>query len=71
MKRLIRSRATRQYLGRDGHWTSDVAQAAEFPDTETVISLQIRENLRGIEEVLQMGKQPSQLYDVAVPLPDL
>ncbi len=49
----------------------DAAQAAECPDTEAVISLQLVQNLRGIEEALQMGSRSSGMYELSLPLPDL
>jgi hypothetical protein len=69
-KRLIRSAATRQYLRSDGTWTNDLNEAECFVDTQAAISAVFRLRLSDCELVLMMGPQPSDAYDVVLPLSD-
>ncbi len=67
MRRLLRNIATREYY-RYGAWTQDATLAQDFPDTMTAVRITIEEKLPAVEIVLQLGSEPSNEYDISVPL---
>lgn len=70
MKRVIRSKSTKLYLRKDGSWTNNHAEAADFADTQSAMNMQRQYRLNGVEIVLQMGLAPNPQYDVVLPLTD-
>jgi hypothetical protein len=69
VKTLIRSKTTGKYLEPNGSWTSDLAQALGFADTQAVISAVQIHKLVGVEMVILMGDKPGK-YDVVLGLTD-
>lgn len=69
MKTLIRSKTTGKYLEANGSWTSDLAHAFGFADTQEVISAVQIHKLMSIEMVILMGDNPGK-YDAVVGLTD-
>ena len=63
MKRIIRNRATREYLSAGGEWVRDFGCARDFEDAESaVLDVQDR-HLEDTEFVLVMGAEPSAAGD--------
>ena len=69
MKRVIRNKKTRQFLAKDGRWTSDHTAAMVFANVKAVEAIYEAQSLKNVEEVLMVGDEPSARYDVIVPLP--
>lgn len=59
MKRIIRNRATSEYLSAGGEWVRDFGSACDFEDVESaVLDVQDR-HLEDTEFVLVRGAEPS------------
>jgi hypothetical protein len=67
MKRFIRSRATGLYFEAGGTWTSDIGKAQDFPDICTAIHA-CAHYPGDCDLILQMGPEPSEQYDILLPL---
>ena len=70
MRRFVRHKGTGTYLNQDGRWIDKPSGALHFESIQTVLTVQRQLNLREIEIVLQLGPEPSEEYDIAVPLRD-
>jgi hypothetical protein len=69
VRHLIRNRRTQAFF-RDGHWTVFPGLAQEFPDSTAVIRTSVQYHLTDVELVLQSGAEPSEVYDIHLPLFD-
>lgn len=69
MRRVIRSKNTRQYLRTDGTWTRCSDKATNFPSAADAVAVKQRYDLRQVEIVLEMLDAPHPRYDLIVPLP--
>ena len=70
MLRFVRHKGTRSYWSKDGVWTGEASAAQHFDSIQTVLHIQRQLKLREIEIVLQVGSEPSEEYDIALPLRD-
>ncbi|HTL58516.1 MAG TPA: hypothetical protein VL361_22705 [Candidatus Limnocylindrales bacterium] len=68
MRRLIKHKPTNMYLTANGHWTHEPSAAWQFENIQTILNIQRQFNLTEIEIVLQVGPEPSNEYDIALPL---
>jgi hypothetical protein len=66
---LIRDSRTHEFF-RNGRWTAERDHAQSFRDAAAVIRAASRYRLTSAELVLQVGEQPSSIYDVCLPLLD-
>jgi hypothetical protein len=64
---FIRSVRTGKYF-HDGQWSSDSHLAQAFPETSQAVGAYLRYRLRNVELVLQFGSEPSEIYDLCMPL---
>ena len=64
---FIRSTKTRKYF-REGQWTSDSHRAQAFQDTGKAVGAYLRYHLKDAELVLQFRSEPSEIYDLCMPL---
>ena len=71
MKRFIRHRKTREFLMRDGQWTLDWRAAMVFLDVKSTYEEFKLRNLKEVESVVIIDDDPTEVYDIAVPLPYL
>jgi hypothetical protein len=71
MRRVIRSKRTRQYLRKDGTWTRFSETAKDFSNAADAVTAKERYRLGQVEIVLQMLDAPHPRYDVIVPLDDV
>ena len=63
MKRIIRNKATHEYLSADGQWVTDFHSAHDFENVESaVLDVQDR-HLEHAEFVLVMGAEPAPTCD--------
>jgi hypothetical protein len=63
MRRIIRNKATSEYLSADGEWVRDFGSAHDFENVESaVLDVQDR-HLEDAELVLVMGAEPSATCD--------
>ena len=69
MRRVIRSKGTRQYLGKDGTWTRFSDRATSFSTAADAVAAKTRYQLRQVEIVLEMLDAANPRYDLIVPLP--
>ena len=68
MRKLIRSKATKEFLTRDGTWTVDYHQAAIFEDQVRAFAVKRDLQLTGVEIYYLFGEKPDAQYDFAVAL---
>ena len=68
MNRIIRKKGTRLYLSSEGGWATDWRQAQGFESMESVLSVMEKQKLTDVELVMVMGENPSEDYDVVLPL---
>jgi hypothetical protein len=69
MRRVIRSKNTRQYLRRDGSWTRSADGATNFSSAADAVAAKEHFQLRQVEVVLQMLDASHPRYDMIIPLP--
>ena len=68
MRRLIRSRRTQAFLTRQGAWTCELAKAAAFDNSATLLEAVRRFELHDVETYYSFHEhQPSQ-WDFAIPV---
>jgi hypothetical protein len=70
MKKLIRNKADKTFLGTDGNWTQDVAKAQAFLDERTINQARVAHRLRDCEIYYLFGEAPSDTYDFSLALMD-
>jgi hypothetical protein len=68
MRRVIRSKSTRQYLEKDGTWSRYSDRAVHFSNAADAVAAKERYHLSQVEIVLQMLDAPNPRYDLIVPL---
>jgi hypothetical protein len=68
MKRILRNKATNEYLSADGKWGMDFSSAQAFESVEAAVGEIQRLHLENAELVLVMGQKPSERFDVVLPL---
>jgi hypothetical protein len=68
MRKLIRSKATRHFLTKNGHWTSKVDYAALFPEGSMVSDAIKKFQLHDVELYYLFGKHGTSEYDFTIPL---
>ena len=68
MCKLIRSKATRDFLTTDGHWTSKVAKAERFPEQFLVDAAVKQFHLHDVELYYLFGEQGTSQYDFTISL---
>ena len=68
MRRVIRNTTSRAFLRADGGWTADFGAALTFPDTQSAMVACAEHGVNGAELLLIMGPEPSEDYDIALPL---
>jgi hypothetical protein len=61
IRRLVRHRATRQYL-KDGGWTTDPLQASVFADSLDAVQACLRHGLTDVELALRIGTGTCDLF---------
>jgi hypothetical protein len=64
---FIRSTKTQKYF-HEGQWTLDSHLAQAFPDTSKALGAYLRYHLKNVELVLQFRSEPSEIYDLCMPL---
>ena len=64
---FIRSTQTRKYF-HAGQWTLDSHLAQAFPDRSNALDACFRYHLTNVELVLQVRSEPSEIYDLHMPL---
>jgi hypothetical protein len=69
MRRVIRSKSTRQYLLKDGTWTRYSDWATDFSTAADAVAAKRRHHLGQVEIVLEMLDVSNPRYDLIVPLP--
>ena len=67
MKRVVRSKVTREYLRIDGEWSHCLEQAYCFPSTPSVLEIVQKQKLTNVEMVLMINEQPTN-WDIVLPL---
>jgi hypothetical protein len=68
MNKLIRSKATRQFLTIDGHWTGKLDHAGHFPDQAVVHDVVDKFHLHDVELYYLFGEHVASQYDFTIPL---
>ena len=63
MKRVIRNRATSEYLSADGEWVRDFRSARDFENEESAVLDVHDRQLENAQLVLVMGAEPSPTRD--------
>jgi len=63
MKRIIRNRATSEFLSADGQWVRDFRSAHDFENVESAVLDVHDRHLEDAQLVLVMGAEPSPTYD--------
>jgi len=69
MRHLIRNRGTHSFF-HQGEWTPRPDLAQDFSDSASVIRATIQYHLMDVELILQPGDEPSEAFDIHLPLLD-
>ena len=65
-RRLVLSRATGDYLKKDGTWTRNEAEALNFSDVASMVALCAKYHIKDTDVVLRFN--PGQKFDALIPL---
>ena len=68
MKKIIRDKASGEFLTAKGAWAKSIAHAKSFPDFMAIISAKHKLHLTDPELVLMMGDTPDPVHDVVLSL---
>jgi hypothetical protein len=67
VQRLLRDRATLEYLCPDGTWGRDIALARKFQDIQEVLSVASSIPAKDLEVLMILSDEPS-VYDIVLPI---
>lgn len=66
MKRILRNKATNEYLSAEGKWVMDFSAAQDFETVESAVRVIQKLHLKNGEMMLVMGQKPSERWDVSL-----